>query len=473
MNKEYDLVIVGGGAAGFSALVKFSEGSGGKLALVNQGPLGGTCVNVGCVPSKRLIEWAKRINLVRKTIVDMDIESIHFKMVDILRDIRTLRDNMRRMKYDSIIEYYDVDLYRGRGFFTKNGELKIKSGKGDTVIRGKKYLVATGSSPIIPPIEGLDNVEYYTSNTIWDIDEDFGSILIIGGGAIGLEFAQAFNRLGVDTYLVEVLDRVIISTEPELSSMLVNRLREEGVSVYLKSRVSKVSGVDGQLLVEVIGHYGKKQFRVDKLLVATGRRPNTDALGLENIGVEVDDRDRIVVDKYLKTSNPNVYAAGDVSGSWKPAILETISAREGAIAALNIIEGDRYVADHTYTPVTIFTDPELSYVGMKESDVIENYGGCKCRLVTFKSLAKSGIIDETDGVAKIVVEPHTEIIKGVHVYAPNSSEYITEASLMLRHNYKIEDVLETPTIFPSASEIIKLAAQAFIRDIGRMPCCVE
>jgi len=473
LTKEYDLVIIGGGAAGFSAMVKFSEAGAGKVALVNDGFLGGTCVNVGCVPSKRLIQIAKRITLLKR-ILENDFDKVNpYTITAIFEDIRKLKEGMRKTKYEDVIEYYDVDLYVGKGTFTSEGELKIKNKDGEIIIKGKKYLIATGSSPIIPSIEGMDEVNYYTSNTIWNITEDFNSILIIGAGAIGLEFAQALNRIGINTYIVEVLDRVITSTEPELSSMLIERLRNEGVNIYLKSRVSKVEKFDNKIKVSMIGHYGKKEIVVDKILVATGRRPNTANIGLENIGVEIDGRGRIIVDKHLKTTNPNVYAAGDVSGSPKPAILETISAREGAMAALNIIEGDKYVIDNSYVPVTVFTDPELSFVGMKEADVIKNYGGCKCRLVTFKSLAKSGIIDEDDGAAKIVVDPNTGIIKGVHIYAPNSSDYIAEAALMLKHKYKIEDVLDTPTIFPSAAEIIKLAAQAFIRNIGKMPCCVE
>ncbi len=471
MTKKYDLVIIGGGAAGFSALVKYSETTTGKVAMVNKGPLGGTCVNVGCVPSKRLIEWGKRSKLINTLKQDNQYEM--FRISSVLEDIRNLRDGMRKAKYEDIISYYDVDLYNGYASFGSDGILTIKNSREKHEITGDKYIIATGSSPVIPPIDGLDKVEYHTSNDIWDVREDFGSILIIGAGAIGLEFAQAFNRLGIETYIVEVMDRVIPSTEPELSEMLTARLRDEGVNIFLKSRVSKISKVDGSINVEVIGHYGKKNISVDKLMVATGRKPNTEGLGLENIGVDLDGRGRIVVNRNLRTSNPNIYAAGDVSSTWKPAILETISAREGAIAALNIIEEDKYSVDHSYVPVTVFTDPELSYVGMRESDVIKSYGGCKCRLVTFKSLAKSGIIDEDDGAAKIVVDPNTGVIKGIHIYAPNSSEYIMAASLILRHGYRIEDVIEMPTVFPSGAEIIKLAAQAFIRNIGRMPCCVE
>jgi len=254
---------------------------------------------------------------------------------------------------------------------------------------------------------------------------------------------------------------------------LAKILAEEGIKLLLKSRVASLEEKHGGIEAKVIGHKGEEYIRVDTLLVATGRRPNTETLELENAGVEVDDKGRVVVNEYLKTGNPDIYAAGDVSSTWKPALLETISAREGAIAAENIVYGDKAQVDHRYVPAVVFTDPELAFVGVREYDVVQETGACQCRLVRFGSLAKSSIIGRDTGLAKLIVDPFSGIVKGFHVLAPYASEFIAEAALMLKHQYKIGDILDTPSVFPTVSEIIKLSAQAFIRDIGRMPCCME
>jgi len=474
LTSQYDIVIIGGGAAGFSALVKISESQNGrKIAMVNSGPLGGTCVNVGCVPSKRLIEIAKKTYLFRKyNEIYWKGESI-LNISGVLSDIRTLRDKLRKLKYEDVIEYYDVELYRGRAFFRGDQTLEIV-GEKRRIIKGDKFIIATGSRPYVPNIKGINEIPYVTSDTIWEIEDDFESILIVGGGAIGIEFAQSFNRLGIETYVVDILERIIPSTEPEISAKLAYTLRREGVKLFLGSSVIKFSKKGSEVEATIKLKNGNRRIvRSDVVLVATGRRPNTDNLNLDKVGVKINEVGYIVVDDFLRTTNPKVYAAGDVTNTWKPSNLETISAREGSIAALNILKTNKFKVRHDFVPVTIFTDPELSFVGKREEDVIKETGSCMCRLVDFKLLAKARLVDEEEGAAKIIIDPRNRRLVGVHIYAHNSSEYITQAAIMVEKGYTIEDIINSPSIFPSASEIIKLTAQAFIRNIGRMPCCVE
>ncbi len=474
MTSEYDVIIIGGGAAGFSALVKISElPNGRKIALVNSGPLGGTCVNVGCVPSKHLIEIAKKIHLFKKyNDVYWRGEPI-LSISRILSDIRALRDRLRKLKYEDVVEYYDVDLYRGKAFFRDAQTLEI-IGEDRKIIKGKKYIIATGSSPQIPKIKGIDEIPYVTSDTIWEIEADFNSILIIGGGAIGIEFAQSLNRLGIETYVVDILERIIPSTEPEISAKLAYTLRREGVKLFLGSSIVKLSKKGNEIEATINLKNGNRRIvNPDIILLAAGRKPNTNNLNLDKVGVSINRNGYIIVDEFLRTSNPNIYAAGDVTSTWKPANLETISAREGSIAALNIIKGNKYEVRHDTVPVTIFTDPELSFVGKREENVVREIGSCMCRLVDFKLLAKAKLIDEEEGAAKLIFDPRNRRMVGAHIYAYNSSEYITQAAIMIEKGYTIEDIINSISVFPSAAEIIKLAAQTFIRNIGRMPCCVE
>jgi mercuric reductase len=305
------------------------------------------------------------------------------------------------------------------------------------------------------------------------LDKKIESILIIGSGAVGLELAQSFSRLGVRVEIVEVLDRVIPRTEPELSKELTNILIQEGINIHLKSRVASLEKIGEGIKARIIGHYGEKIINTDILMIATGRKPNTQNLALENAGVRLNGKGFVAVDKYLRTSNPKIYAAGDVSSSPKPALLETLSAKEGAVSAENMYFGDVKSIEYTFYPVVVFVDPQLAFVGLSESELMEKTGACQCRVVRFDALAKSSIINRERGLAKLIIDPYTNIIKGFHVLAPEASEFIGQASLMIKHRYKVDDIINMPTVFPSISEIIKLSAQAFIRRIDMMPCCVE
>ena len=476
MVKKYDLVIIGGGAAGFSAMVKYTElmEEENKIAIINYGPLGGTCVNVGCVPSKRLYHIAKNIHNIKEIdIPGIDVELGTPNLPEIMEDIRNLVNGMRRDKYEALLDKFDnVDLIVGKAYFKSANEVAIKN-KDKEIIEGKNFIIATGSRPAIPNIPGIDSIEYHTSNTIWKIDRDIDSMLIIGSGAVGLELAQAFSRIGIKIYVVEVLDRIIPGTEPEISMEIARILKEEGIKLYLKSRISSLEKRNSGIEARIISHRGEEKVKADTLLVATGRKPNIDGLMLEKAGVKTDEGDRVYVDEYLKTTNPNIYAAGDVSSSRKPALLETISAREGAIVAENIVYGDKRIVDHSHIPVVVFLDPELAFVGATEEEVVKATGACQCRVVKFSMLAKSSIIDRDVGIAKLIVDPYTNIIMGFHVLAPNASEFISQAAIMLKHQYEVGEIIDMPSIFPTVSEIIKLSAQAFIRNIERMPCCME
>ena len=346
-------------------------------------------------------------------------------------------------------------------------------GEKEVEIEGGKFLIAAGSRPFIPNIQGINDVEYYTTNNLWQLDSKPDSITIVGSGAIGLEISQALARLGVAVDVIEVLDRPIPYTEPEISKMLVDIISRDGVRFYFKSRVSKVERRGEKIYVDVVTPHGNRTLESDVLLLATGRRPNSHTLGLEKAGIETNERGYIKVDENLRTTNPNVYAAGDIAGTPKPALLETIAAREGVNAAYGMVGKSVKPLDYLSIPVVVFTDPELAYVGLSEKMVVEELGACACRGVLFKMMPKSSILNVEDGYAKIVVDPYTGIIKGVHVLSPYASEFIIQASLYLKHGYRIEDVLDVIQVFPTASEIVKASGQAFIRRIDKMPCCVE
>jgi mercuric reductase len=470
----YDLIIIGYGAGGFAAAIKATELTEGKvsIALIGNGPIGGTCVNVGCVPSKYMIEASNQYfySLFNKYPgITLKGATLDFKQVMI--GLRNLVDELRNEKYEKVLNNYEnIDVFKGSAEFLSGNEVKVITDNGEKRIKGKKIIIATGSRPSVPPIEGLSESGFMDSNNVWSLDELPENIAVIGGGAIGLEFGQAFLHFGSKVTIFESLPRIAYLTEPEISQLLENILRREGMQIYTRTRIIKVTKRNERKIIEYASHEGKKTLEVDEILIATGRKPNTDALKLENAHVNVDDRGFIKVDKYMRTSNPNVYAVGDVVS--KRFMLETLAAREGVIAAINALGGNAEI-DYLSVPWAIFTTPQVAAVGYTEEEFMKLTGACSCRVISLSSVAKARILRDDAGLVKITADPNNGRIVGVHVLSNYASEYITEAAIAIRYGLGIEDLIDVTHIFPTLSEGIKLAAQAFIRDISKMSCCVE
>ncbi|MDJ0274389.1 MAG: mercury(II) reductase [Nitrososphaerota archaeon] len=473
MAREYDFVIIGGGAAGFACAVKLSELGKGRLrvAMVNDGKLGGTCVNVGCVPSKALIEAAKAAYGTSWSKIPGIRKEVEIGFGDVMNWVRRIIADLRREKYESLVERLNgVELIEGRASFRKDGTVTVEADDEVLLVKGRKYLVATGSRPAIPPIEGLREVGYMTSDDVWEMREKPDSLMVIGAGAVGVEIGQAMNRLGVQVSMVEVLDRVLPGMEPEISRVITEVLGEEGIRVFTKTRVVRVTRKGERKVVELVTGEGRKVEEVDQILVATGRRPNTDGLNLESLGVRIDRRGFVETDSTMRTSNPQIYAAGDVvSKRW---MLETLAAREGVVAALNMY-GERAEMDYTGVPLVVFTEPQVASIGLTEEEAVKELGGCSCRTLDVSELPKARITGQRAGIAKVVVDPSTGRVIGYHIVSPNAAEFALAASLFVRLGFTVEDVLWTHSVFPTFSESLKLVATKFIRAPELMPCCME
>jgi len=472
--KVYDLVIMGAGAAGFAAAIKASELTDGRLSIlmVSAGKLGGTCVNVGCIPSKYLIEAAKQYHLSRTALFDgVSPRKADLDFRKLMNALRSFVESMRREKYENVLgSYGNVELVEGWATFTSGQGIKIASEDTAREIRFRKALIAVGSRPSKPSIKGVDEVGYYTTDSVWGLDSLPDRTLLIGGGAVGLEIGQALQRLGSQVTLVEVLDRILPNIEPEISRMLAALLEEEGMKIVTKGRVVELSRRGEQGCATVVTGEGLKTVEFDAMLLATGRTPNTDSLNLEDAGVATDGRGYVKVDETMCTTNPYIYAAGDcVSKKW---MLETLSAREGVVAAANIVSEGSARMDYTAVPAVVFTEPQVGTVGMTEREVVEKFGACSCRVVGLEHVARARMTD-AKGLAKIVVKPGTGEVLGVHVLSPYAAEYVTEAALYVRHGKTIADIIDTIHVFPTYAEAVKLCAQAFLRPLTRMSCCVE
>ena len=433
-----DLVIIGYGAAGFASLIEANE-LGIKPVLIGYGPIGGTCVNVGCVPSKRLLHLGEKGG----------------DFFSSFEDTRQFVRKARKEKYEDVLSYYDVELIEGKAHFISPHEVKV----GDKVIEGKKFIIATGSSPFIPEIPGLKDLGYWTNVEALNPDRKISSLVIIGGRAEALEFSQMYRNFGVEVAILQRSKTLIPDWEPEISLEIQRVLEEEGIYVITDVKVKEVKkGESGKLVITNRG-----DIEADEILMANGRKPNVD-LNLSSAGVELNKKGGIKVNDELQTTNPNIYAAGDVIGD---KMLEALAGYEGTIAVRNAIKGEHKKIDFLSVPQVIFTRPNLARVGLNSFD-----GDFDSRTVKMKDVVKAQIIDAEKGLIKMVVEKGSKRIMGVHVMAENAAEFIGEAALAIKHRMTIDDIIDTVHVFPTVAESLRIVALAFYKDVEKLSCCV-
>jgi mercuric reductase len=466
---EYEFVIVGGGAAGFAAATRAAE-LGVRTALVNAGlPLGGTCVNVGCIPSKHLLAVAEAYHRPqRPPFPAVGPLRPPFDLGAAMAGKEALIEALRRSNYRDVLDSFGemVAFYEGRARFLSPHEVLVDG----QVLRGGRFLIATGSRPAVLPFPGIEGVSYITSREALELRQVPGSLIVVGAGPTGLELGQLFARLGAKVTVLEKLPQVLPRAEPEVSGELQRCLEEEGMEFHCACEIRRVwqEGETRLVEAEVMGQ--RRVFQAEHLLLATGIAPNTEGLGLEAAGVETDRRGFVQVDEQMRTSAPHIYAAGDVVGKLP---LETVAAREGYVAARNALEGAGEAMDYQTVPWAVFTDPQVAAVGLTEEEEMRRLGTCSCRVVEMARVPKAVAVGDTRGLLKMVVHPQEGRVLGVHIVAPQAAEMVHEAALAVRLGLRVQDLVDTVHVFPTWSEAIKLAALAFQRDISVLACCIR
>ena len=483
---DYDLMILGGGAAAFAAITE-AESRGLSTAMVNTGlPLGGTCVNVGCVPSKHLLEVGKTAFEPPQNPFDAVDYSENEPDVDwgtALTEKDRLVESLRQQNYVDVAEHFGTDTYEGYGTFVDETTIEVIDGPdAGTHITGAKALIATGSSPSIAPIDGLNDVEYETSETILDRRDLPESIVMIGGGYIALEWGQILHHMGTDVTILQRSQRVLSKMEGQLGRELQRCFRDEGIEVVTGNefqcvRSSREVAADGGthavedgVVVETVVDGESREFAATDLFVATGVQPNTANIGLKTVGVETNERGAVVVDEYFQTANPDIYAAGDVIGEPE---LETVAAKEGNNAVKNAFGEEGATINYNAVPKVVFTSPEVAAVGTTELEYMDEHGTCTCRTVDMADVPKAQAVEDTCGLLQVVKHHKTDEIVGVHMVGPRAADMIPEATLAVKFGLKIDDIIDTIHPFPTFSEAFKHACQAFRRDTSTMSCCVE
>ena len=465
---KYDLIIIGGGAGAFAAAIKANE-LGAKTALINDGlPLGGTCVNVGCVPSKTLLHAAELVH----TAKHHNVPGIEFAInqadfATVVADEMALVEQLREKKYEQVLrDLSNVTFIKGRAVFISERKVKV----GEEELEADRFIIATGSTAIVPEVEGLVEAGFITHIEAMALKTVPKRLLVIGAGAVGLELAQMYSRFGSQVIILQRAARIMPSAEPELAEKLHQILEAEGIKIEIGVQVTKVVTENGVKTVFYHGKIGEERIVVDEILVAAGKRPNTSGLNLEATDVIVDHKGRVATRATLQTSQPSIFAVGDVTNL--PLRLETTAGREGTYAAENALTGTSKLIDYNAVPYTVFTDPQLASVGYTEDRQMEEFNACACRSVSFDNLPKALITRRTEGVIKMAIHPETQAIMGVHILAPNAGDLIAQAMVIVKNENTIDDVVETLPIFPTMSEAIKLVAMSFKQDIGKLSCCI-
>lgn len=461
------LVIIGGGSAAFAAATRAVELGAERVTIVNDGlPIGGTCVNVGCVPSKTLIRAAESVH--RANDIPFDGIEGSARVTDfkaLMRQKQALVEELRQAKYlDVVKDLAQVCIVDGRARFTGPRTVDVN---GES-ITADRVLIATGTSPFVPDIPGLEESGCLTSQTAFELEELPESLIVLGGRFIALECAQMFARLGSKVTILQRSDRILPNEQPDLTDALTGYLRDEGIEVITGVDIEKVER-DGAVTVTARQKdRGHGSYRASQLLAATGRRPNTAGLALEEAGVKLDASGLIQVDETLRTTAPGVYAAGDVIGVEQ---FVYTAAYEGALAAANAFTGEDKKRDYSALGWVIFTDPQVAGVGMDEEQARAAGYDAETATLPLSHVPRSLAARDTRGFIKLIRDPPTDLLLGARILAPEGSELLMEIAIAIKHGVTVTELRSLFHPYLTLGEGVKLAAITFGKDVNKLSCC--
>jgi mercuric reductase len=461
---QYDLAVIGAGSAGFSAAIAAAE-QGANVALIGHGTIGGTCVNVGCVPSKTMIRAAEALHGARvaRRFPGIAGEAHVTDWRHLIEAKNDLVGTLRKKKYiDLLPGYSGVAYLEGAARVTENGVIV----NGSDIV-ADRIVIATGSSPAAPVIPGLTNVPWLTSTTALELTEQPRSLLVVGGGYIGCELAQMFARAGTEVTVV-TRSRLLPEAEPEISEALTRYLADEGITVRIGIAYSSIEERDGQIAL-VINVKGKPEtITAEQVLMTTCRAPNTAGLGLTEVGITLTTNGGIMVDDRMRTSKSGVYAAGDVTGRDQFVYMAAYGAK---LAALNALNGNSLIYDNTTMPWVVFTDPQVAGVGLTEVAAKSCGYETKTSIAPLDQVPRALAARDTRGLIKLVADKQTDRLLGAQILAPEGADSIQTMVLAIKFGMTTQQL--GATIFPYLTTVegIKLAAQGFGKDVTKLSCC--
>jgi mercuric reductase len=453
--RSYDLVILGSGSAAFAAAIR-ARSHNARVALVESSTVGGTCVNVGCVPSKFVLEAAQRRHDCPGSPLDVPA------MID---QKNHLVGHLRRVKYEELLERYDLELLAGQARFHDGETFQV----GNESVRARGYLIATGASATAPPIPGLAESGFITSTSALDLKEVPTRLAVVGGNAIGLELGQYFSRIGSRVTIFEALESIAPLEEPEIRAALADALQHEGLEIVASAGITSVQRNGDERIVRLTARNGRRaEYGFDAILVATGRRANTAGLNLESAGIRTAPNGSVVTDQYLCTGNSRVYAAGDVTGS--PQFVY-VAAYQGALAADNALSDAPKMQNLTAVPRVIFTQPRLAAVGETEAQARARGQDVETAVLDLGENVPRAIVNGHGGAIKIVATAGERKIIGVHMTGEHADEVIQAATYIVKLGLTVAQVIDTFHPYLTMAESLRLCAQTFDLDPAALSCC--
>ncbi|MGQ0826701.1 MAG: mercury(II) reductase [Actinomycetota bacterium] len=461
---DYDLAVLGAGSAAFAAAIKARDAHR-RVVLVEAATLGGTCVNVGCVPSKALlraaeIQWSAghhRFAGITTSATPPDLAALVSAKDELVAQLR-------HDKYSDLVDAYGFEVISGRALFTGPHSVEVDG----RPLHAGAFLIATGAAPSVPPIPGLADAGYLTSSTALDLQHVPRRLAVIGANAIGLELGQLFVNLGAEVTFFDIAERIAPFEEPEAADALAGALVAQGATIHAPAQLRSAER-DGEIRRIHFSRGGRdRTLEADGILVATGRRPNTDNLGLDIAGIATDARGAIVVDDQLRTTNPAVWAAGDVTAS--PQFVY-VSAYEGVLAAENALAGAGRSTDYTGLPRLTFTTPQIAAAGLTEQQAQDAGIDVKTTVLPLSAVPRALVNRDTHGVVKLVADAATDRLVGATIVADGAGDAIQTAVLAIRYGVTTAELAATFHPYLTMVEGLKLAAQTFTRDVARLSCC--
>jgi len=449
----YDLAVIGGGTAGLVAS-RVAAAIGARVVLAERGRPGGDCLWTGCVPSKALIAAADLAQRIRTAgCVGLDPREPQIDFARVMGHVHGAQAAIEPQDSAESLRRDGVHVIEGSARFAGPGRLEVEG----TTVRFRTALIATGSRPVKPDLDGLDRIDALTSESVWDLREQPARLLILGGGPIGCELGQAFQRLGTQVTIVQRADRVLTKEEPEAQELIAARLRADGVDLRLGASPVRVEGTD---MLVVVQDGSEERIAFDSLLVATGRLAETAGLGLDELGVELDERGSVIVDDRLATTARRVYAAGDVIGALP---FTHVAGYHGRTVVANALFHGRSRVSYDAVPWTTFTDPEVARVGLTEAQARERHGD-RVNVATHDYADNDRAITagEARGFAKLVADRKGRLV-GATVAAPRGGESIAELAAWIRAGRKIDDISQTVHAYPTFTEGQARAADDYLR----------
>ena len=469
---HFDLIIIGGGSAASAAAIRANE-LGLTTLIVNAGlPIGGTCVNVGCVPSKFLIRAAESVyhgSHSNYNAITLSQPSVDFKKI--IQQKKQLVAEMQQKKYVGILQTLEmVKVVEGIAEFVDEKTILVN---GKDEYSSMKFIIATGATTQIPDIEGLKESGYLTNTTLFDLEEKPESLIIMGAGYTGLEISMAYNRLGVKVRIVEFTDRVLRASQtPDISSEVEKHLKNEGIEFFPNYRITKVETSGSQKIISGKDKEGNPfQFTESgHIVVATGTTPNTKKLGAEKISLQLTKSGHVQVNEKLETNIANIYAIGDVAN--KSPFVYT-AAYEGKIAVENAFTGAEIKTDYSAMPWVIFTDPQVAGVGIDEREAEEKNIPFEMSVLPLTEVPRSIVAMDTRGFIKLIRNPETDKLLGARIVAPEGGELVMEIAMAIRYGITVEELSKMMHPYLTLSEAVKLAAITFRKEVGTLSCCAS